>query len=730
MPKLPGFARGLQVNLEDPYGYYADHVTAERLAELVEKLHANLLIVFARDAWGRALYESRLYPRHPRARIDWVRLRNLLSEKGVALVIMACHSSSKVLAEKHPDWVQRGPNGEPRTLDHHPHALRVEPEWPLICPNSPGGDLFPREAREALEATRADALLLDSLRYMPDPGRACYCRWCRDAFRRETGYELPVERCGECEAEYRAAWEWRYRVTRRLVEKIAEAVRSVDAALLYNNHPGGWSGRGLRFTEELYDLLDGVFVEASEEDFRGPFWRSFIVKASIAVAWPKPVLSTRNAFPLLRPVASAPPLLIEHGVLATVAAGASPVVTVFSSSLALDTRFEESVARVYEYLESIEDILASRTPQADVAILYSSVSHDWHVHEKPEAYIGELLGIAKALSMLHYAWGIVSARRLEALGEMGASTLVVADAGVADEALEESVEGLVERGLRVVATGFPGVRRPDGSETWRLLLQDRLGVSFEGVVELGVYHVEALGVEGLPRYTPMGASDELFEDRRWDPYLGMVARISVVDEGVKTLGYIVAPRASMGYEYTLGRSTPPPGERLWPGIVASRDSRIVYHAYRLGLHIHTLGLPEYIELLRASLEEVGAPRRFWLEDAPDLLELHAYRVGEGYAIHLVNNCWHVIPHAVEEATTPGRAPGFEPLRGLTVPRRIPSCGRVALAVRLEPGSYRVRIYPYPGAAREEGLRVTGESVARVEIDMSVLHALVHIVPGA
>ncbi len=718
-----GFVRGLQVNLEDPYGYYAEAVTEERLVGLVEKLRANLLIVFARDAWGRALYESRLYPRHPRARIDWGRLREELSRRGATLVVMACHTSSKVLAERHPDWVQRGPDGEPRTLDHHPRGVAVDPEWPLICPNSPAGRLFIQEAGEVLDATGADALLLDSLRYMPDTGRACYCRWCREAFRRETGYELHTGPHRGREAEYRAAWEWRYRVVRRLVEGIAEAAHARGAALLYNNHPGGWSGRGLRFVEELYDLIDGVFVEASEEDYRGPFWRSFIVKASIAVSWPKPVWSTRNAFPLLRPVTSAPPTLIEHGVLSLVAAGASPVVTVFSSALALDTRFEDAVARVYEYLESLEDILSARVPQADVAILYSSLSHDWHVHEKPEVYIGELMGISKSLSMLHYAWGVVSARRLEALGDMGASTLIAADTGIVDEKLEERLEELVESGVRVIVTGFAGLRRPDGTETWRLLLQERLGIRFEGVEELGVYHVEV--PDSLPRYVPMGASDELFESRRWDPFLGSVARVNV--DYAHVLGYIRGPRAPMGYEYTLGRSTPPPGERLWPGIVASRDHRLAYHAYRLGLHAHILGLPEYVELLRLSLDAVKAKRRFWLEDAPDLVELHAYRVGEGYAIHLLNNCWHIIPHAVEEATTPGRAPGFEPLRGLTVPRRAPGCGRVRLVVRLEDDAeYVARVYPYPGEANE--VTLSAAEKASIDVDLNGLHVLVYILP--
>lgn len=723
--RFPRFVRAIQFNLEDPYGFYNDRVDAGFVAGLAERLHADMVIVFARDGWGRAFYPSSIYPRHPRSALDLGELAERLHAAGKKLVVMACHTSNRFLYERRPDWAQRGPRGELRVLDHHPSMLRVEPEWPLMCPNSPAGRLYVEEAGEALDATAADGLLLDSLRYMPDPGRACFCRWCRTRFREETGYEdIPVSPSGGREAEYREAWEWRYRVTRRLVEAVAAEVHGRGGWLLYNNHPGGWSGRGLRFAEELADLLDAVFAEASEEDVRGPWWRSFIVKASLAVSGWRPVLSTRNAFPLLVPPASAPPVLLEHSLWSMVAAGASPVVTFFASTIFEDPRFVETVARVYGDMGRVADLLAEREPAADVALLYSSLSHDWHIHDNPEAYIGELMGLAKGLSMLGLSWAIVSTRRVQDVARLGAGLVVAADNGVAEPGLEDGLRRLIEQGARLLATGFPGTREPGGAETWRLLLQDEAGIAYEGAARPGTFYVENRGLPGAPHRVAMGAPDPGFQERRWDPALGETALVAA--RGARMVAALRQPRAPYGYEYTLGRSHPPPGAVLGPAVTASPDGRIVYHAYRLGLHLHRVGLPDHLSLLEASLRLLGVKPRAWLEETPGLVELHTYRVGEGLLVHLVNNCWHRVVHALPEATTPGAAPGFEPPMGLAVPRRAPSCGPVTLAVRVGPGARLLARDPLRGT--EERVEAGGDGVARLRLVLDGVHLMLHLVP--
>ncbi|NOZ89328.1 MAG: hypothetical protein GXO15_05325, partial [Crenarchaeota archaeon] len=362
-PQLPRLIRGVQLNVEEPYPFYSRGLAAGDAAGFAESVAANTLIVFARDAWGRSLYESRLYPRHPGS----LRLEELDAEaaaRGLRLIVMTSHTSNPYLAERHPDWVQRGPDGSPRTLDHNPRRWRGKPLWPLVCPNSPALRLYlAPEAGEALDAApHASGVLLDSFRYMPDPGRACFCRWCRERFRRETGLELPAGRCGACEAEYREAWEWRLRVHVEAVEAIAREVHSRGGLLLYNSHPGGWSGRGTRIVYMARGLVDAVFAELSEADEAGPLFTPFMVKLSLAASGWKPVLATRNAFHHLRTLHSAPQSLLARGVWEIVAAGGHPVVTVFASTLREDPRFAQALARVYRALDRLEELLVDRSP--------------------------------------------------------------------------------------------------------------------------------------------------------------------------------------------------------------------------------------------------------------------------------------------------------------------------------------------------------------------------------
>ncbi len=667
MQSLPGtgFVRGLQFNIEDPYGFYADYWDAGKVLGLAERLHANLLIVFARDGWGRAFYKSRLYPRHPGARLRLEELGRLARERGITLIVMADHTANQYLYRLHPSWAQRGPRGEPRLLEHVPSTERVaagEAEWPQICLNSPALDryLVP-EAGEALDASGAQGLLLDSFRYMPDPGRACYCRWCRDRFRRETGMELPVELSDETLEAYRLAWEWRYKVTLEALKKIKAEAQRRGALLLYNSHPGGWSGRGNRVLEEAGRLIDAVFSETSEADMREPGFYTFTVKLQLGVHG-GPVLATRNAFYDLMPPYSAPPGVLEHDIWEIVAAGGMPVVTVFSSTATVDPRFEDTVAKVYDEIDRVSSLLEARVPlPGSVALLYSGRSHDWHIHEEPEAYIGELYGLALGLSMLHIPWVFTSEKRLAEEGWPGcADVLAAGDAGVlGDDALHEIERGL-GHGKALLATMLFGHRRPDHTLRHALGLQEHLGLRLEGVEQLGAYYASPRGLEELPRYIPLGAPDTLFR-RRWDPRLGEAVRVKPVDAEV--LATLVLPKTRYGYEYTLGKSMPVPGHDTGaPLIAASRRTRTVYYAFRLGLHLHRLGLPEHLALLKAGLDKLGYKPPATLIDAPQSVWLNAYQVGEATLIHVVNQTAAQRFHAAAIETTPSgaRVPGFEP----------------------------------------------------------------------
>ncbi|MEB3773992.1 MAG: hypothetical protein GSR86_03585, partial [Desulfurococcales archaeon] len=111
--------RALQFNIEDPYGFYADRIDAEGLVRVAERVNANLLVVFARDAWGRVYYRgSRLYPRHHNSALDVGELVERARGKGIRVVVMVAHTANRYLYRLHPSWAQRTREGEVIVLEH------------------------------------------------------------------------------------------------------------------------------------------------------------------------------------------------------------------------------------------------------------------------------------------------------------------------------------------------------------------------------------------------------------------------------------------------------------------------------------------------------------------------------------------------------------------------------------------------------------------------------------
>lgn len=741
---LPRFIRALQFNIEDPFGYYTEYVTADRLLEIAERVRANTLIVFARDAWGRVFYEgSRLYPRHARAALDVVELTRKARERGISVIVMAAHTANRYIYRKHPGWAQRTREGEVVILEHIPLEERVkDPHWPLICPNSPAmEEYFEPEVREAIEKTGADALLLDSWRYLPDISRACYCKYCRAKFRRETGHELPEHFDPDDEA-YRLAWEWRYKVNVETLARLAKAVKSVksDALILFNNHPGGWAGRESRVAQQAREYLDGVFAEGTEADSKGPGFLTLITKISRAVSSDgKVVLTTRNLFHFLRTPQSPPGATIKQGIREIVAAGGHPVATMFSSQLFSDPRALDALAEVYSELEEVEDLIAGAEPVRYAAVVYSTLTQDWGMHPRPEYHIGEIEGFAWMMMHSHTPWEVIDDATLEDPAKLGRYKVVVAPAvSVLSDRAEEALREYLMGGGILVATHQFGYMRDDFTYRHSLALEDLLGSRFEGVLKLGYFYVDVASGEGpsrelwrgLPDSIPFGDYSTAFKRDRRDPMLGELVKVSLArpsDGEQWILARVRLAWRRWGYEYTLGRSTPPPGALTeMPGIIVTRtgQAKTVYYPHRLGLHYNRLGHPDYMELFLRPLRLV-APRPPVEVEAPDTVQAEPYRNGEAIIVHLVNHTYNqrFLDAPIGAARQP--LPPFDPVYSIHPIRNVIRVPQVTIRASVEDGDYIVRVHPQ---GIEERVRASGGLLEYRLRDLGE-YALVEIQPA-
>ena len=96
---------------------------------------------------------------------------------GCRIIVYHRHMEDDHMAEQHPDWVCRGPDGEPLS------SARGD----YMCFNSPYPDYFLVRALELVDMG-ADGFYFDEA-HMPKSG--CWCDNCRRAFKEATGLEHP-----------------------------------------------------------------------------------------------------------------------------------------------------------------------------------------------------------------------------------------------------------------------------------------------------------------------------------------------------------------------------------------------------------------------------------------------------------------------------------------------------------------------------------------------------------
>ncbi len=734
--------KAVQFNIEDPYGFYADKITADTLVDLALKTHADLLIVFARDAWGRVFYRgSDIYPRHPRAALDIAELVQKARKHGIKVVAMVAHTANRYLYRLHPDWAQKTKTGEIIVLEHYPRKEKIEdPHWPQICPNSPALDLyFTKEVEEVFRIADVDGVLLDSFRYMPDPPKACYCKFCKETFKREHGFDLPENSNPEDEA-FRKAWEWRYDVVRYSISKLMEVAKKMkeDALFFYNSHPAGWAGRGNIVVAKSRGFLNAVFAEASEADSRGPGLLTFISKLSKAlIGDEKPVFVTRNLFYGLRTVQSATREQVLQGIREIVASGGYPVATIFSSQFIEDPRGIEYLAEAYEEIDRIKPYITGVDPVKYLGIVFDPETHDKYYFEKPDYYIGEVEGFTMMAFDRNVPWGFIASYDVSDLEKLSSYPIVVAPAmSVVGDDEEEAFKSYVNNGGVLVVTHEFGVMRPDYTYRHAFAAQDALGNFYEGLFWVGYSYLDLNADEkiakeywsGLPANVIFGDHSTVFAKERAEPRVGEIVRARPVTSRVLAWGKL--GRSAYGYEYTLGRSTPAPDSRLSvAGITVNKygEGTTIYYSVRLGTHYSRLGHPDYAELFWRPLFR-HAPMPDVYVEGPETLQVEPYRrKGEdhAYVVHIINHSYNQRILSTQIGPSKQALPGFDPSYRVHPTRIIVPVKNVEIVTRIEPG----KRYTARDALTEEEFRIeiTGP-LAHVKIPEISEYRLVIVEP--
>ena len=636
--------RVLQFNIEDPYGIELNKIKPEDIIDLAMKINANVIVVFARDPWGRAFYTTDIALPHSKAKDFIEKLAILAKKENLKIIAMVSHTANKYLAKKFSDWLQVNVWGEPIVLEHIPLEQRVSLdsiEWPLLCLNSPFGEKVVEEVIDVVEKHRVDGVLLDSFRYQPDYPKACYCKWCRARFRNEYGFDM-IEKEDWSDSRWRTLWLWRYRVVVDKIREIYEKLKNVDrdTILMYNNHPAGWSGRANKVIELARNSIDVVFAECSETDHQPPGFITEMAKLTKSLSGDKPVWISRNAFHMYRPPQTTSPLAIRQGLREALLGSASPWILVFSSTYAQDKRFIDAVAQVFKEVEKVEPYLSNAELYSSIGIVFSTTTNDFYGRNSIHRYVDEVRGFYYLYNHSHIPVTYVSELDLvyEKLRKFKAVVLANTVC-LSDKAIEE-IEKYVSSGGRVIATYLTSYMDEEGIERQDIRLSRVLGIEFIEILRNDWSYVylsrelsKLVGTETIV----IGDMSYSFTNSRVSEELGWHTLIDVVSGEV--YGWIgLASRH--GYEYTLGRSAPPAIARIdRPAIVLHkhREGASAYLTFQLGRMYWRTGLEDYRVLGLWILEKLGIESEISI-DAPETVEISIMvQKPSRYIIQLLNH---------------------------------------------------------------------------------------------
>ncbi|RLE80958.1 MAG: hypothetical protein DRJ51_04780 [Thermoprotei archaeon] len=639
------FTRVLQFNIEDELGVYVPLIKGKDIVDLAKRLNANTIILFARDAWGRAYYKSKVALMNSK-----LRGRDLIEEvvreakkEGIKVVVMVGHTTNPALYSKHPEWSQRRLNGEVISMDKNPSNLKEKPRWPLMCLNSPFFDTVLREVEEVLEYD-IDGILLDSFRYMPDIEGACFCDFCKRKHEEELGRPLPTK--AEWDSlSYRKSFLWRYEINVHALRKIKEKVREINPQIVlgYNSHPGGWRGRANKITEMARDCIDVIFAECSETDYQPPGFIAEMVRLSLAMSGGKPVWASRNSFHMCLTTTTTSTVAIKEGLREAFIAGGFPLYLVFSSAFVQDPRVERAVSEVYKEIEKLEDYVAKAEPIKYACILFSNRSRDWGGREYPEIVTDCMRGFYYALLSKHVPITYISDLDLDQGRIQDYKVVILANAQSLSGQAAKELADHVKRGGGLLATYKTSIMDEDGNVLHELQLSELLGVRYRGELIMPWSYVKIEKkhkvTEGFSRgqLVLWGDFDRKFVDRRVPRNLANHVCVEPLNEdGI--LARVVLPRSEFGSEYENGRASPLAGaETRLSAIIANslESGKTVYFSGQIGRLFWRIGLEEHLQLIYNAVLWLGG-RPPIMAEGPETFEMSAYELGDSMLVHLLN----------------------------------------------------------------------------------------------
>lgn len=450
---------------------------AKEIVQTVKNSGAGALYFFSKDCYGNAYYNTEIGHKH-----KCIGDRDLLQEvvdEGHKnnLYIVAYHSIIwDRIAAMNPDWAMRNPNGE---VIKDVTSSFGDARWYSACHNSPYRDYLCNMLAEIAKNYDIDGFHLDMLN-MDFGGLSCYCKHCKELFRKEYGKELPVTPTWD--ETWKQFLEFRYKSVERLAYDIRKAIHKYKPDMMivtnYHGSPGfDWRvgqmpvrhskysdmNTGETYTPGFGDMYPGMETRFARDLEPGkPYemvpWRmNRITDYTI-----KPINQLRWEL-FTSAVAGAKIMLIDQP---------------FADGVLDKTPYKNVLNTVFNELETKKHTFGGEQVK-HIGIYYSALNRDWYGRENQGRFQAPVVGCYKALVENHFNVNFIFDETLSLENICEYPIIWLPNVAAMSSGEVEIFREYVKRGGCLVGSFDSSLFDDNGQELQDFQLGDVFGVQFE-----------------------------------------------------------------------------------------------------------------------------------------------------------------------------------------------------------------------------------------------------------
>ena len=572
-----------------------ENFDAEKYADCMLQAGVETAYVYASNCLGLCLFPSEVGYRH-----SITEKRDIFGETVAALrkrgigVVGYLNSWCSEGARMHPQW---------QIVTQEGHTNGETSRFGTCCLNSPYRDLFHALVYEMVSKYDIDGLWVDMIGFFASD---CACPWCREKYKKETGFELPTTIDWEDENFLRYL-QFKFDTVTEYARGIEEAAHRAKPDISVSLQCASWKNPHINgMADAYYDLMD-----YASGDFYADRNSTDVVCR---------ILPNLTKYAPFEYMISRAPNLSYHTAIKDRSEILLQAYTAFlcgGSFLFIDAIDPDGGLNgdFYRFMGQIKKELEPFFPTIDYE---AQVLRDVAVYAPLDAYstpnlqgkalprladelpmAGRLQSINKALSRAHIDYDILTEKKIDEIGKY--KVLILPDLHRMKQSECEKIAAYVQAGGRVYVSGSTSALSSDGKNSGSFMLSQVLGVEYTRIEDRKPVYL-----------APTQAGQPYFV--RFSPtYPAMlpdaVPVVKPVSEQLEVLATLTYPftDARNYLRYSSAISNPPSEKTDLPAVVRHKYGKgtCIYSVAPLELSSEVCNYDIFAELIKSLADECG-----------------------------------------------------------------------------------------------------------------------------